>query len=80
MNTRHANCRTTRPSLFNSAYVNDPMSRAISNHRLDAEGLTSRTNDLALDVVPAEQGVLRDLAGGKVALGSSVLAAVVGHV
>lgn len=57
------------------------MSRTISSHRLNAEGLTSRTNNLALDIGLAEQGVLvRDLAGSKVTLRGSVLAAAVGHI
>lgn len=57
------------------------MRRTTSIHHLDAEGLTSRADNLALDVGLAKQRILvRDLAGAKVALGGGVLAAAVGHV
>lgn len=57
------------------------MGRTILSHRLNAEGLTGCTNNLALDIGLAEQGVLVwDLAGAKVALGGSVLAAAVGNI
>lgn len=57
------------------------MSPTIPIHHLEAEGLTSRTNNLALNVVSAEQGeVVRDLAGSKVTLGGSVLATAVGNI
>lgn len=72
---------TRAPRLLRNAYVHDPVSRTISSHPLDAEGLTSCANNLALDIGLAEQGVVvRDLAGAKVALGGSVLAAAIGHV
>lgn len=71
--------RTLR--LSRSAHVHEPAGQTICNHHLDAESLTSSANNLALDVIPSEQGVLvRDLAGTKVTLGGSVLAAAVGHV